>query len=366
MEKEALEVITAAEDTISVEYEQPNFAKRCFANLLDFIFYFLAFIGFFIASSKSVQAMPFYRNADAYVATVRKNSGLYEYSFERKTWENISTYLDNNNDASYGVRVNRCITAISAFQTYMKDYVTEEKYQAILTNYDTTRLSSKMIDTHKLPLFIKIEARANPDDPIIPYTEEDEELGKPYEIIHNPESTASSQYYYTKYYREYTLVNCEGYMVSCLPKYQSDLKIMSSSLFYIEIPVALFLGAVLIYLVPGFIFKRGRMTFGKKLMSIGLVDSRILSPTIPRFIARWAIFFVGEVVLSIFTFGVPLIVSFSMMAFTKNKQGFPDYMLGLIEVDENKQKIYMNRYEIGVEKSIDHKDPVRFKLIDGE
>ena len=51
-----------------------------------------------------------------------------------------------------------------------------------------------------------------------------------------------------------------------------------------------------------------------------------------------------------------------MMVFTRRKQGFPDYMLGLTEIDANKQKIYFNKYEISLENATDHKEAVKFKM----
>ena len=60
------------------------------------------------------------------------------------------------------------------------------------------------------------------------------------------------------------------------------------------------------------------------------------------------------------------IISFSMMVFSKRRQGFPDFMLGLTEVDTNKQKIYFSKYEIAVEHSLDHKEAIPFKLIEKE
>ncbi len=351
MEKESLEVIDAPENSINLVYEQPAFIKRCFANFLDIIFLFLAFIGIFIAVQKTGEATPQYRVADSIVATYRKDSGLFEYSSKRKTWENISTYLDNNNDTAYHTRVYRCQMAIDNFITYVQNNGTIDQYETLTKNYDESRLSSKVVDSKGNNLFIK--------------TTVEEEGVMVEKIVRNPDAKAGDEYYYTHFYREYTLTNCGGYLIAFFPNYQAALRTLSDILFFIEIPITIFASGVLIYFVPPvLIFRRGRSTFGKKLMQIGLVDSRVLSPTFGRFTARWAIFFFGELILSLFSFGLPFIISFSMMVFSKRKQGFPDYMLGLTEVDTNKQKIYFSKYEIAVEYSLDHKDAIPFKLID--
>ena len=353
MEKESLEVIDAPENSINLVYEQPPFIKRCFGNFLDIIFLFLTFIAMFIAVQKTAAATPQYRAADNVVATYRKDSGLFEYSSKRKTWENISTYLDNNNDTAYHTRVYRCQLAIDNFITYVQTNGTTEQYEELVSNYDESRLSPKVLDSEGRNLFIK--------------TTVEEEGVMVEKIVRNPEARAGDEYYYTHFYREYTLTNCGGYLISFFPEYQSALKSLSNILFFIQIPIAVFVSGVIIYFVPPvLIFRRGRSTFGKKLMQIGLVDSKVLNPSFGRYTARWAIFFFGELVLSLFSFGLPFIISFSMMVFSKRRQGFPDFMLGLTEVDTNKQKVYFSKYEIAVEHSLDHKEAIPFKLIEKE
>ena len=76
--------------------------------------------------------------------------------------------------------------------------------------------------------------------------------------------------------------------------------------------------------------------------------------------ARFAIFYFGELVLAPFTFGLPFIISFSLMAFSKKKQGFPDYMLKLHEVDLSKDKLYFDYAEISLESVNGSRGPVDF------
>jgi hypothetical protein len=54
------------------------------------------------------------------------------------------------------------------------------------------------------------------------------------------------------------------------------------------------------------------------------------------------------------------------MAFSKNKQGFPDYMLGIQEVDTSNNKIYKSLEEISLEQVTKTKKPVDFRLPDIE
>ena len=351
MEKESLEVINSGENQIHLEYEEPPFHKRAIANLLDIVFLFLTFIVLFIAVENIVHITPGYRKADETVATYREESGLFAYAQQRKTWENISTWLDNDGTTSYDYRVQRCQKSISDFIIYIEHkYPTGEQAQNLKDDYRESRLSDKLKSPDGKPLFVEIEDEEHPGQMI---------------VVHNPDvspQVANSQYYYEHFYREYTLTNCGSYMIAIFPEYHSALTVMSNCFFFIQLPIAAILSAFFIYFVPGLFFKHGRLTFGKRLMSVGLVDSRVLSPTVPRFLARWAIFVFGELILSFFTFGIPFIVSTTMMLVTKRHQGFPDYMLRLVEVDISKQKIYQDKYEIAFEYTKDHKDAPEFKM----
>ena len=79
------------------------------------------------------------------------------------------------------------------------------------------------------------------------------------------------------------------------------------------------------------------------------------------FTLRFVIFFFLEILLSLVTFGVPLFVSFSLMAFSKKKQTFHDYMLGIEEVDVESSKIYYSKDEIFSVKESKY-DVKNFKL----
>ena len=131
-------------------------------------------------------------------------------------------------------------------------------------------------------------------------------------------------------------------------------------LIFCEIAPSYRVSGILTYLVPPLFFRKGKKTLGKALYKIGLVDSRLLNCTYPRFFARFAIFYFGELLLSLLSFGLPYIVSFSIMVFSKKKQGFPDYMLDLQEVDTSKAKIYNSLEEAKVDQITPHKKAIDF------
>ena len=49
------------------------------------------------------------------------------------------------------------------------------------------------------------------------------------------------------------------------------------------------------------------------------------------------------------------------MAFSKHKQGFPDYLLGLYEVDISQNKLYSSYEEISLDGVEGEKKPIDFK-----
>ena len=133
-------------------------------------------------------------------------------------------------------------------------------------------------------------------------------------------------------------------------------------LLFADLLPAYLITGILVYYVPTLFFVRGRRTLGKALYQIGLVDSRVLNPTVARATARFAIFYLAELCLSLATFGIPYLISFSLMVFSKRRQGFPDYMLGLTEIDMSRTKIYKTMGEAEMDKINTYKEPVDFKV----
>ena len=389
MAKEALEVIDAPEESINIVYERPLFHKRVFANFIDILILFLTFIASFILFSKTLTLTPAYRNADKTVSTTRRESTLYRYSEERHTWETIATWMDNNNEMTYGQRMTTCQLTIDSFHYYLaiKDNPANEAiFEKIADVYYQFKVIDPTVDPEKRYTeadivsehytYVRNKYREMMLDSKMVYKPDDAKgtpiYGLPMfvwnaehtEVVLNEEITSPSKYkyYYQEFYTDYTLITCPGYLIQYNSAYKNAMKTMSNFLFFIELPCSILLAGFLTYLLPTFFWRREHFTVGKFSMQIGLVDSECLSPSFGRFLARWAIFFFGEVILSFFTFGIPFIISFSMMVFSKNQQGFPDFMLGLNEIDAKKQKIYYTKYEVALEHAKNHKQAISFEM----
>ncbi len=81
-------------------------------------------------------------------------------------------------------------------------------------------------------------------------------------------------------------------------------------------------------------------------MKLSLLSSEALSCKVKRYVARQMIQLFLIVLLSLVSFGIPLIVSFSMMIFRKDGQSLHDYLAGTYMVDSSEQSIYLTYEEM--------------------
>ena len=81
-------------------------------------------------------------------------------------------------------------------------------------------------------------------------------------------------------------------------------------------------------------------------MKLSLLSADGLSLKTGRFFARQMIQLFLEVLLSLVSFGVPLIISFSMMLFRKDGESLHDYLVGAYMVDSADQSVYVSYPEM--------------------
>ncbi|HNX16033.1 MAG TPA: RDD family protein [Bacilli bacterium] len=346
---------------INVEYYTPPFYRRVLANVIDVIFFLLSFIGLFIGVREIATSTSEYQENMITMATIKLESCLfvpntlpaqdvddYIVSTDKDVPDDIKVITDIvsviSDDYWFGVDKKNEIAqaAISGFHNYCQIACTNEDYQAIMADYESFMLSDELVDDYGVHYFVKVGEN---------------------NIIVNVECTVpSNRTFFKKGYAPYIDEHAQGYLVTSIPDYYECTKYLSNILTFVEIPISYLLSGLLIYLLPVLIFRRGRMTFGKAIYRIGSLDSHFLSPKIGRTMARFAIFYFAELILALFTLGIPFIISFSLMAFSKKKQGFPDYMLNIVEVDGYRTKIFMSKEEIALKGIDTHAKPVDFKV----
>lgn len=339
--EEAGKVSTNKIPEISIQYKPAPFHRRIFANLIDILILALLFFLLFIGIRQIVSSSSEYISKQEYITQTRKESGLYiEY---KNQLTDIVSYYSNNADLSSSQRKKGAASSINKFIAYINNEIDNEKSVIIQSNYDEYRLN-KALNYGGVMFFVRDANNA---------------------IVENPLCTASEQIFFEKAYSPYIDLQCQSYLLTMNNKYYSCTKYISNMVLFIEIPISYSIAGLLTYIVPPLFFVRGRKTVGKALYQIGLIDSTTcLNISNKKFVSRCAILYFAEIILSLVTFGIPIIISFSLMAFSKKKQSFPDYMLDIQEIDTSKEKIYRSLEEISLENMQTNKTAIDFKLDD--
>ena len=337
--------VAKTDATQNVAYYRPKFIYRVLANLIDVLIFILVFFSIFLGVREIIKINPEYKAKSEQLTQIKLDSGAYEYD-DDNILRDIVSVLNNDKGQSAKSRAVRSRKAIEKFISYSETVSEREKYEEIVKDYREYRLSDNM---------------KQEDTPLFVIDEKNEVIENP-ELLESVESVGTNIYkvYYTKVYQPYIDNHIQAYLVTAIPNYKSIISYQTNVLLWGNIFSVYCFTGLLVYLLPIFIFRRGRMTWGKAIYGIGLLDDRCLSPSIARIIARFSIFYFGVLILSLFTFGLPLIISFSLMAFSKNKQGFADYMLRLNEVDAKRTKIYLSFQEVELEKTSPYKEPIKF------
>ena len=331
---------------INVTYFRPKLTLRVFANLLDILIFIIIFFACFLGVREIIRTTPTYQSKNNELIQIRVDSGVFAYD-DDNVLRDIVSVLNNDKGQTAKSRATRARKAIEQFISYVKDNSSNENYETIIKDYNEFRLDEKMVQ-NDIALFITNESSEVVENPA---------------LVDSAESVSSQVYvtYYEKAYQPFIDNHVRAYLVTAIPKYKQITIYQTNMLLWVNIFSVYCFTGLLVYLLPTLIFRRGRMTFGKALYGIGLVDANCLSPSLARNLSRFTIFYFSILILSLFTFGLPMLISFSIMVFSKNKQGFADYMLRLTEVDAKRTKIYLSFQEVELEKTSPYKKPIDFK-----
>lgn len=103
---------------------------------------------------------------------------------------------------------------------------------------------------------------------------------------------------------------------------------------------ALTISYALTYLIIPLFIKNGE-TIGKKLLAIGIVSAKDgFAIKKSQILIRFLVIFFIEVLASIMLFGIPMILSFTMLIFNKNGLAVHDYLSATICVDKKQTLIF--------------------------
>lgn len=310
------------EEGIHLHYRKALLSRRIFAKVVDFFLAICFGIAFFLLARTIVTSTSSYQRQKNIVDSTMLDSGLYVKKDDEVY--DVITYYENQ-DISGKDRMTIYENIISSFMDYAKSKK-EENYDVVKENFDSYRLGLNYQDAS---LFVK-DGDA---------------------VIKNPSFDVKDGYsvYAENAYKPYIDNQLRGYLLSLFPDYYSANRYMSRMILLVELPIAVLSASLLVFLVPPLIFRRNRQTIGMLIYHIGKADSSLLHLKIGKFLAYEAIYILFVIALSFATLGIPLLVSATMMVFTKNRQCFADYMLQLYDLDVSESKIYYSLEEIASE-----------------
>lgn len=304
------------EKKIEVEYTKATIGKRLLASLVDFFcLFFIAFV-IYSLSNMAYEKTSSYQGLLSTREEIKLESGLYTED---------------------GTLIVEYATSDTSFTSYeeRKDYLSQ-KIDAFYLNekfFDLSNNTSKADYEER-----KLEYKT--DDETFLFEEQD---GKVVERNVKPEELFS---FYSDEVNNYCLkylFNSDGY------SYTTRMIFIVSVVIFL---ISLIVSYTIFYLIfPLTFLKRGRQTLGMKLFNISLIGYNALNITTGKYVGRFFFNLLIMVILDFFSFLLPMIVSVSMMYFTKTNQNLTNYVFNDYAVDTKDDDVYLNYLEYLDKKS---------------
>ncbi len=300
-----------------IEYQSVSLPKRFLAGFLDLIFtIFLSLILFSISYSIFISS-DFYKDSSSDIESILISSGFYvetNNQDDTASYQLITTFLDNDKSNSNNYKLEIVKEKVEYFYLELNCYIN----QNINPNYGIDLLNG--FKESKTDLFYYDETTSS-------YIENDNVISLDFYLFYKDiiENHAIGE-----------LINNDQYLS------------ITTSIFSINITmiIIIFLFSIIIlYFIVPLIFYRGHTTLGKKIFKFGSLNINGLCLSFWQFLVKFLIFFFIEVVLSLFTFFIPLFISIGMMTITKAHQNFNEYLTNTYSLSYENKKFYLNYFE---------------------
>ena len=316
---------------IEISYYQARFTQKCGAILLDFVIFAFLALAIFVGVKSIVEQTPYFQEIDQKYDESRLESSLYIYNEQTKRVEDVVTFLNRSENLSTSQKEEFLLNHIENFFDSLPSNKDE-----LINEFNEFILDDGMHYNNE-PYYIR---------------NEDGTIGK------NDSITIPSEAYYQNVLVPYFDTIALAQFTILTPNVLDYQRYQSNMLLFVELPSGILSSVIVVWYIIPLIFFRGKKTLGRLAFRIGLLGSDNFSLKFGKFTIRFLIFFFAEVILSVFTLCVPLIISISMSAFTKKKQNFHDYMLNIREIDTYGSKIYLDKFEV-IKKENGHQ-PIDF------
>ncbi len=305
----------------TLEYFKAPFGKRMVSIIIEIFLLSFGFLAFLFCSRLIVERMPLYTDSfDTYI-NISKDSGLYVC--DKTTDNNLVTLTEYYGSKSYETQNNVIEKALTKFYTLEEFFSQDENSDTYGPNiYYKQKIGETRIGNDEGVDYFLLDATGTPKK--------------------NPSFTEEKMnaFYLTAYDRAVSYIqNNESYLQA--------RNVLTIYINLVLIPLSIVLSFLIFeVLIPLTIGRRGKQTLGMKSMKLSLLSVDALSCKANRFIARQAIQLFLIILLSLVSFGIPLIVSFSMMIFRKDGQCLHDYLSGTYMVDSSEQSVYLTYEEM--------------------
>src|SRR5574344_2030634 len=322
LESKAVAATAVAPEPVKLEYYKAPFGRRLFALIFDILCMGAVSLGFFSGARAIVENSPTYVSAFNTYVKISTDSGLYFYN--ETTKDNLVTILEYYSDTTtypYAKQHELDETAFTAFYQNSAFFDHSDAASGIAL-YNAQKIGETRIGVGSgLSYFLYDDSNTK--------------------LVANPSYSDETMHaFYQSAFDKAVqyLNNADGYIEAT--------KTLSTTINFIIIPCSVALSVILFeFLVPLIFFRRGWKTFGMALLKLGLLNGYAVSPGFKTFLIRFLWMFFIEVILSMVSFGIPLIISFSLWVFRKDGQAFHDYMAGTYMVDCSEQSIYRSKGE---------------------
>lgn len=297
---------------MEVNFAKAKYSNRIFAFCTDLILMIIAALGLMIGTRAIVFNLDFYKNAYNSVIDIQLKSGLFIEKNSSEVVSLVDYYEPKTTDdfKKCGEELDKSLKQFYSSELFFEN--TDESYQHYVDLKVESELFIYLDSTHK-------EA--------VPVKTDEESLKSMYSFYCSTIKNDASRF----------IAEYDGYI-------EATRTINLTSIFIILlIPIVLSV-TIFEYLIP-LVIGNGRKTLGKLLFKISVVDARGLQSSFARFSLRFLFLLVIEILLSVIAFTIPLIVSFSMFAFSKTNQSLHDYVLNTYVVDSSDTRVFKNEKE---------------------
>jgi uncharacterized RDD family membrane protein YckC len=296
---------------VEVSFIRAKFSVRLIAFAVDFLIMFVFGLIFVIAAQQILLNVPYYQKASNTLNKVELLSHLYSQSDTTEDVISLADYYDPETDEEYGTAQSSLDEALTYFFSSPDFFTSSTEGQQIYTD-------------------IKL------DSDYFIYADES------HTSIEVVDGTTNQDLF--EFYQQVIKEDALTYMMQ-YPQYVEAAKVLNLSFIFIILLIPIVLSVTIFELLVPCIFHRGYKTFGKLLFKLAVVDNRGLSPKFWVYFLRFIILLLVELILSLVTFIIPLVVSFSMFVFSKKQQSFHDYMMGTYVVDASQTRVFINEKE---------------------